>query len=175
MRFATPRTPTPCSGDLVMDCASLVLDPVVVLLDEMDRLDAASAAESYAEGRKSDVVYTALVMAECGEVPTTAEGVHRKITMHLADADCADTSDGFARCFRHNTPDFVKRAARDAWRDLELIAASAANGRLGREDAARADSLVETIDCLAQPFFAEAIHAVAAGVRAIVGERALAA
>ncbi|UDQ87622.1 hypothetical protein LJE71_15090 [Xanthobacter autotrophicus] len=158
-----------------MDRASLVLDPVVVLLDEMNRLDAVSAAENYAEGRKSDVLYTALVMAECGEVPTTAEGVHRKITMHLADADCADTSDGFARCFRPNTPDFVKRAARDAWRDLELIAASAANGRLGAEDVARADTLVETIDCLAQPFFAEAVHAMAAGVRAIVGEKALSA
>lgn len=158
-----------------METAASTFDPVVVLLDEMNRLDAASAAENYAEGRKSDVLYTALVMAECGEVPTTAEGVHRKITMHLADADCADNSDGFARCFRPNTPDFVKRAARDAWRDLELIAAAAANGPLGPEDAARADSLVETIDCLAQPFFAEAIHAVAAGVRAIVGEKALAA
>lgn len=152
-----------------METAASTFDPVVALLDEMNRLDAASAAESYAEGRKSDVLYTALVRAECREVPTTADGVHRKITMHLADAECADTSDGFARCFRPNTPDFVKRAARDAWRDLELIAASAANGRLGAEDAARADSLVETIDCLAQPFFAEAVHAVAAGVRAIVG------
>ncbi len=158
-----------------METAGFTFDPVVVLLDEMNRLDAASAAESYAEGRKSDVVYTALVMAECGEVPTTAEGVHRKIKMHLADANCADTSDGFARCFRPNTPDFVKRAARDAWRDLELIAASAANGRLGTQDVTRANSLVETIDCLAQPFFAEAVQAMAAGVRAIVGEKALAA
>ncbi len=158
-----------------METAASTFDPVVVLLDEMNRLDAASAAESYAEGRKSDVLYTALVRAECGEVPTTAEGVHRKITMHLAGADCADTSDGFVRCFRPNTPDFVKEAARGAWHDLKAVAASAANGRLGVADVARVDSLVETIDCLAQPFFAEAIHAVAAGVRAIVGDNALAA
>lgn len=158
-----------------MDTAASTFDPVVTLLEEMGRLDAASAAESYTEGRKSDVLYTALVMAECGEVPTTAEGVHRKITMHLAGADCADTSDGFVRCFQPNTPDFVKRAARDAWRDLEAVAASAANGRLGATDVARVDSLVETIDCLAQPFFAEAVRAMAAGVRAIVGVKALAA
>ena len=158
-----------------METAASTFDPVVTLLDEMGRLDAASAAESYAEGRKSDVLYTALVMAECGEVPTTAEGVRRKITMHLADADCADASDGFVRCFRPNTPDFVKEAARDAWRELEAIAASAADGRLDAEHAARADSLVETIDCLAQPFFAKAVRAMAAGVRAIVGDKALAA
>lgn len=158
-----------------METAASTFDPVVTLLDEMNRLDAASAAESYPEGRKSDVVYTALVMAECGEVPTTAEGVHRKITMHLAGADSADASDGFIRCFRPNTPDFVKRAAREAWHNLEAIATSAANGRLGAEDVARADSLAETIDCLAQPFFAEAVHAVAAGVRAIVADKALAA
>lgn len=175
MRFATPRTPTPCSGDLVMDCASLVLDPVVVLLNEMARLDAASTAEGYAEGCKSDVIYSALVMAECSEVPTTPEGIHRKIKLHLAGADCADNSDIFARCFGPHVPEFVKEAAREAWRDLVAIAAAAAANRLGAEDVRRADALSQTIDCLAQPIFAVAVHATIEGVRAIVGDKALAA
>lgn len=150
-----------------MDNAACLPDPVLVILEEMARLDALAATESYADACRSDVIYSALVTAACHEVPTTAEGVRQQIALHFSDADRADDSDAFRLCFRPNTPDFVKEAAREAWRDLEAIAASASNGRLGAEDAARAAALAENIECLAQPFFAEAVRAVAQGVREI--------
>ncbi|MET3352655.1 UNVERIFIED_ORG: hypothetical protein ABID33_000538 [Xanthobacter viscosus] len=148
-----------------MTVTQIALDPVVALFNEMDRLTATCGNLADAQdGLENDLIFSCLAEVESASVPTTSEGIRRKIERHFPERAAAD-SDAFFLCFQAGAPKGAGAKADRAWRELQAIARSAKAGYLSEKDIERAALVERTAASLAQPAFAGIAHAIAEGVR----------